>query len=132
MKRSNIRKRKFCILSKNEISSLSEFISFSINDNVKDLAYSNFSISEIEEFAPNAIIIDDYYTQCNYSLIIDSIINKFPKTNIYVISPEYAEFNDVLNPYNSENHYFSNLNENILELINSTEGNDPSTYLKAC
>jgi hypothetical protein len=132
MERYNLTKRKFCILSKNEISSLSEFLSFSINDTVKDLAYSSFSISTLEEFAPNAIIIDDYYTECNYSLIIDTIINKFPQTQIYVISPKYAEYNNIETSFSSGNHYFSNLNENILEQINSTQGNDPSDYLTAC
>tara|TARA_B100000809_G_C15096752_1_gene515304 strand:- start:1496 stop:1894 length:399 start_codon:yes stop_codon:yes gene_type:complete len=132
MKRSNLTKRKFCILSKNEISSLSEFLSLSINDTVKDLSYSNFSISELEKYSPDAIIIDDYYTKCNYNIIIDSIIHKFPDTQVYVISPKYSEYNNVISSCSSKNHYFSNLNEKILQLINSTQGADPSTYLTAC
>jgi hypothetical protein len=61
MESTSLTTRKFCILSKNEISSLSEFLSFSVNDSVKDLSYSNLSLSELEKYSPDAIIIDNYY-----------------------------------------------------------------------
>jgi len=132
MKISRLKKRKICIFSKNEISSLSDFFNFLANDEIKNISYSKFSITELENFAPDSIIIDDYYTKCNYGLIIDTIIHKFPETKIYVISPEYAKFNRVIISPSGENHFLSNLNETIINLINSTQKNDPSGYLTAC
>jgi hypothetical protein len=132
MKVTSLNKRKICVLSKNEISSLSEFFRFSKNDQIKDVPYSNFSITEMEEFSPDTIIIDDYYTKSNYELIIDTIINKFPEKKVYVISPEYAEYNRVVTSPSGKNHFFSNLNETIIDLINSKQGNDPSSFLTAC
>jgi len=125
-------KRKVYILSINERCVFFDFLSFSINDIVKDYAYSKFSITELEEFSPNAIIIDNYYTRYNYNLIIATILKKFPTTQIFVLSPEKNKYNDISNSKNSEIHYFSYLNENIINRISSTQGNDPSSYLTAC
>ena len=124
-------KRKFCILHKNKTSLLTNFIQFSKKDKLKSYSFNNISIKEIEKYAPDAIIIDNYFSDCNYKLLISTIIHNFKHTNIYVISPEYAQYNRVIKSFNCENHIFSNLNENVIQMINSTVGCDPSNYLTA-
>ena len=124
-------KRKFCVLCKNETTLLTDFFLFSKNDSIKDISFDKFSITELETYAPDAIIIDNYYTEGNNRMIIDSITTKFKNTPVFVISPEYAEYNCVIKSFDCENHFFSNLNENIIQLINSTIGCDPSSYLTA-
>ncbi|PCI98360.1 MAG: hypothetical protein COB15_05990 [Flavobacteriales bacterium] len=124
-------KRKFCVLCKNETTLLTDFFLFSKNDSIKDISFDKFSITELETYAPDAIIIDNYYTEGNNRMIIDSITTKFKNTQVFVISPEYAEYNCVIKSFDCENHFFSNLNENIIQLVNSTIGCDPSSYLTA-
>ena len=124
-------KRKFCVLCKNETTLLTDFFLFSKNDSIKDISFDKFSITELETYAPDAIIIDNYYTEGNNRMIIDSITTKFKNTPVFVISPEYAEYNCVIKSFDCENHFFSNLNENIIQLVNSTIGCDPSSYLTA-
>jgi len=124
--------RKICFLSKIEKSNISEFISFSDIDYIKNISYKSFSITDIEKYSPDIIIIDDYFTENNYSIIIDSVISKFPNTTIFVLSPEYAKYNKIIKSFNTEKHFYSNLNEDVIQLISSTGGKDPSSQLRAC
>ena len=131
MNNTHFTKRKIFVLCKNETTLLTDFFLFSKNDTIKDISFAKFSITELDKYAPDTIIIDNYYTECNNRMIIDSIISKFKKTQIFVISPEYAEYNKVIKSFDCKNHFFSNLNENIIQLVNSTIGCDPSSYLTA-
>lgn len=128
---TNLTNRKFCVLCKNETNSLTDFFLFSERDSIKDVSFNNFSITEIEKYAPDVIIIDNYYTECNNRMLIDSITKKFKKTRIFVISPEYAQYNKVIKSLNCENHFFSNLNENVIKMVNSSKGCNPTSYLTA-
>ena len=60
-------------------------------------------------------------------MIIDSITSKFKNTQVFVISPEYAEYNCVIKSFDCENHFFSNLNDRhsnlpCLKLRNLSKG----------
>jgi hypothetical protein len=131
MNRINNDSRKFCFISNSEQSYLADYINLSANDLVIDFSFNNINLSELKGYEPNMIIIDEYFKDEDYKTIIDSIKMNFKHVKIYFLSPEYSDYNGIIQSINNQNHYFSNFSIEIISHINDLTGNSSNDYLEA-
>ncbi len=131
MNQTNSPAQKFCFISTSEQSYLADYINLARNDSVLDLSFKNINLSELKSYEPNIIILDEYFKDEDYSNIIDSIKKNFRYVKIYFLSPEYANYNGIIQYINHKNHYYSNFSIEIINHINSISGNNQNDYLEA-
>ena len=124
MKRLNSTFRKFCFISNANQSYLSDYINLSRNDLTQDFSFKELNLSILKAYSPNIIIIDQYFTDDDYSSVINSIKLNFKDVKIYFLSPEYANYNDVIHSLDNKNHFYSSFSVEILNHINSNTINE--------
>ncbi|NQX97690.1 MAG: hypothetical protein HRT73_07395 [Flavobacteriales bacterium] len=129
MKRIPNNTRKFCFISNSDQSYLADYVDLSHFDSSLDFSFDNINLTELKNFNPNIIIIDQYFCKKDYSSIIEIVKLNFKKSNIYFFSPEYANYNNVIQSVNNKKHYYSNFSVDILNHINSLTEN--GSYLEA-
>jgi hypothetical protein len=122
MKNADTHGLKFCFISNSNHSYLNEYIEISQNDFRKDYSFENLNLLNIKEFNPDVIIIDEYFKNKAYSSIINSIKLNFKHTTIYFLSPEYANYNSIIQSINHKTHFYSNFSIDILKQINTQHG----------
>ncbi len=132
MKRSNYTPQRFCFVSNTSHSYLIEYVNLFEGDVIKEFSFKNLNLTELKSYAPSIIVIDQYFVDKDYNSIINSIKINFKRAKIYFLSPEFANLNGDVQSSNNKNHFYSNFNEDILNQINSTRGNDKrSNFLEA-
>ena len=131
MKTIHHKSLKFCFISNSNQSYLADYINLSRYDFSLDFSFKNINLSELKSYEPNIIVIDEYFKDENYASVIDSIKLNFKHVKIYFLSPEYANYSDIIESVNNKNHYYSNFSVDILDHINSISKNDRSNYLEA-
>ncbi len=131
MKRATNKSRKFCFISNSNQSYLANYINLSPNDFNIDFAFDQLNLTELKSYDPNIIIIDQYFNDNNYSTIIKSIKMNFKNAKIYFLSPEYTNYNGVIQSMDNRNHYYSNFSVDILNHINSFTDNSRNGFLEA-
>ena len=132
MKRLTDTTRKFCFISKSEQSYLTDYINLSRNDLNKDFSFENINLLGLKIYDPDIIVIDQYFSEESNASLISSIKLNFKKAKIYFLSPEYANYNGVIQSLNNKNHFYSNFSVDILNHINALLGGDSSNdYLEA-
>lgn len=122
---------KFCFISNSNHSYLTDYIQLSSNDFSKDFSFENLNLSALKKLAPDVIIIDEYFKAKDYKSIIDSIKMNFKYTTIFFLSPEYSDYNRIIQSVNHKNHFYSNFSVDVLKQINTQNGNGRSNYLEA-
>jgi hypothetical protein len=122
--------RKFCFISHSEQSYLTNYIHLSRNDINKDFSFQNLNLLELKIYDPNIIVIDQYFSTEDFSSIMNSIKLNFKRAKIYFLSPEYSDYNGVIQSVNNKNHFYSNFSVDILNHINSLTDNN-NGYLEA-
>lgn len=120
--------RKFCFISHTNQSYLAEYLDLDQFDTNIDFSFDNINLNELKNYDPNIIIIDQYFCEQDYSTIIESIKNNFKRASIYFLSPEYANYNGVIQSVNNKSHFYSNFSVDILNHINAISRRN---YLKA-
>lgn len=124
--------RKFCFISNSEQSYLTDYINLSRYDLNIDFSFKNLNLLELKIYDPSIIVIDQYFNEEDYKSIINSIKINFKKSKIYFLSPEYADYNGIIQSLNNPNHFYSNFSIDILNHINLIIGNDNNLdYLEA-
>ena len=119
---------KFCFISNSNHSYLTDYIQLSQNDFSKDFSFENLNLSDLRDFNPNIIVIDEYFKSKDYSSIIESIKLNFKHTIIYFLSPEYANYKSIIQSVNHKKHFYSNFSIDVLTQINESFGR---SYLEA-
>ncbi len=114
--------KKFCFISNSEKSYIAEYLNLSKQDKNKDYSFKNLDLNGLIEYSPNIIVVDLYFADKNYNKIAELIKNTFPKTLIYILSPEYADYNGLIQSLNNPLHYYSNFSMDILSHINKAIG----------
>jgi hypothetical protein len=120
--------RKFCFISNSDQSYLSEYIDLSPFDSNLDFSFENINLNELKEYNPNIIIIDQYFYEKDCTSIIETLKTNFKDANIYVLSPEYTNYNGVIQSENNKKHYHSSFSVDILNHINAIP---EESYLEA-
>ncbi len=120
-----------CFISNSNHSYLTDYIQLSKNDFSKDFSFKNINLLELKGFNPDIIIIDEYFKDKAYSSIINSIKLNFKHTTIYFLSPEYVNYNRIIQSVNQKNHFYSNFSVDVLKQINTKTNNGRSNYLEA-
>ena len=125
--------QRFCFISNAEQSYLTEYIHLIQNDTSLDFSFKNINLTELKTFAPTIIIIDHYFTEKDYSAVINSLKLNFKNAKMYFLSPEYINYNRLIQSKNHSNHYYSNFSKDMLDHINSSIGrnDNQNNYLKA-
>jgi hypothetical protein len=123
--------RKFCFISNTEQSYLTDYINLSRYDLNIDFSFKNLNLLELKIYEPNIIVIDQYFNAEDFSSIINSIKLNFKQAKIYFLSPEYSNYNGVIQSLNNKNHFYSNFSVDILNHINSSTKNNNNGYLEA-
>lgn len=132
MKRNIKNPHRFCIISNANQSYLSGFIKLTNNDLKLTLSFKKINLALLKNYDPSVIIIDEYFNNEDFSGIIKSIKMNFKYSKIYFLSPEYADYNGVIQSLNHKNHYYSNLNVDILNHFKSLRNrNNNNNYLEA-
>ncbi|MBL4667684.1 MAG: hypothetical protein JKY30_00260 [Flavobacteriales bacterium] len=132
MNRLTNNSRKFCFISNSDQSYLIDYINLSRSDMNIDFSFENLNLTELKNYAPNIIVIDQYFIDTNFDSIINSIKLNFKQAKIYFLSPEYADYNGIIQSLNNPNHYYSNFSLDILNHINSiTRESSNNDYLEA-
>ncbi len=131
MKRITADSRRFCFISNAEQSHLVDYINLSRNDLNIDFSFKNINLTQLKNYDPNVIIIDQYFIDKDYAPLIESIKINFKKAKLYFLSPEYANYNGVIQSMNNKNHFYSNFCVDILNHINSLSRNNGNNYLEA-
>ncbi len=121
---------KFCFISNSNNSYLVDYIQLSRNDFSKDFSFEKLNLSDLKSLNPDIIIIDEYFKNKAYTSIINSIKLNFKHTTIYFLSPEYTNYNRIIQSVNNRNHFYSNFSVDILNQINSSTGSS-NNYLEA-
>tara|TARA_B100000809_G_C15077322_1_gene508335 strand:+ start:633 stop:1022 length:390 start_codon:yes stop_codon:yes gene_type:complete len=111
--------RKFCFISNSDQSYLSEYIDLSRFDNNLDFSFENINLNELKEYHPDIIIIDQYFYDKDCSAMIETLKINFKDANIYILSPEYTNYNGVIQSVNNKNHYYSSFSVDIINHINA-------------
>lgn len=128
MKTSPIASRNFCFISCSNQNSLAEYFDLSRFDNNLDFTFDNFNLNELKGFNPDIIVIDQYFCENDCTEIIESLKFNFKAANIYFLSPEYAQYNGIVQPLENESHYYSNFSVDILNHVNAIS---EESYLEA-
>ena len=131
MKRIHKNSRKFCFIGNSEKSYLTEYIKLNIHDIKREFSFNTFNLSELNRFDPDIIIVDQYFINKNCLNVIESVKVNFKNTNVYFLSPEYVKYDRLIQSLNHKNHYYSNLNIDVLNHINSYGSDNNDNYLKA-
>lgn len=122
---------KFCFISNSNKSYLTDYIKLTKNDCCLEYSFENVNLSELKDYKPDIIIIDEYFKNKAYNSIIESIKFNFNHTTIYFLSPEYSNYNSIIQSVNSKNHFYSNFSDDALNQINSISGNNRNNFLEA-
>ena len=131
MKKLTDSSRKFCFISDSEQSYLIDYINLSRDDLNIDFSFKNINLLELKIYDPNIIVIDQYFNEDDFSTIINSIKLNFKQAKIYFLSPEYTNYNGVIQSLNNKNHFYSNFSVDILNHINSYPDSNRNNYLEA-
>ena len=123
--------RKFCFISNAEQSYLIDYINLSRDDINIDFSFKNLNLLELKIYNPSIIVIDQYFNDEDFGAIINSIKLNFKQAKIYFLSPEYVNYNGVIQSLNNKNHFYSNFSIDILNHINSYPGSNRNDYLEA-
>ena len=128
MKSAHNDSRKFCFISNSDQSYLADYVDFSRFDKSLDFSFDNINLTELKDFNPDIIIIDQYFYKKDCSLIKEMIKLNFNSAQIYFFSPEYANYNNVIQSVNNKKHFYSNFSVDIIAHINSISNKN---YLEA-
>jgi len=128
MNSSSNSSRKFCFISNSDQSYLSEYIDLSHFDSNLDFSFKNLNLRELKEYTPHIIIVDQYFYEEDCTAIIETLKTNFKEANIYILSPEYTNYNGVIQSENNKNHYYSSFSVDILNHINAIS---KESYLEA-
>jgi hypothetical protein len=122
---------KICFISNSQQSYLTDYIHLSKNDYILYFSFENLNLSELKNYNPDIIIVDEYFKNRNYNSIIKSIKLNFKHIKTYLLSPEYSNYNSTIQSLSNKNHFYSNFNIEVLHKINMLTGNNQSNYLEA-
>jgi hypothetical protein len=122
---------KFCFISNANYSYLTEYIHLSLHDFRKDFSFKNINLSDLRSYQPDIIVIDEYFKDNAYASIINSIKLNFKHTTIFLLSPEYANYNSTIQSANKEKHVYSNFCIDVLKQIDNLSRNNSDNYLEA-
>lgn len=133
MKRLNKTTQRICFIANSDQSYLVEYLNLSRDDVNKNFTFNKLNLSELRNFDPDIIVIDQYFTNQDYTSIINSIKINLEHAKIYFLSPEYANYSGVIQSMNNKNHLYSSFSVDILNHINATlwEYNNRNNYLEA-
>ena len=74
--------RKFCFISNSEQSYLADYINLSRNDLILDFSFKNINLSELKNYEPNILIIDEYFKlSCSVVNSISPLLSERIKNN---------------------------------------------------
>lgn len=110
--------KKFSFISTSGKSYLAEYLNLSRKETSKDYSFKKLDLNALIEYNPEIVVVDLYFSDNNYSKLAEMIRNAFPKSFIYILSPEYADYNGLMRSLNNPNHYYSNFSGEILNHIN--------------
>ena len=108
---------KFCFISNANCSYLTEYIHLSLNDFRKDFSFTNLNLYDLRSYQPDIIVIDEYFKDKAHASLINSIKLNFKHTTIFLLSPEYANYNSTIQSANKEKHIYSNFCIDVLKQI---------------
>ncbi len=133
MKTANNNALKFCFIGNSDQNYLADYIHLTRYDQCENLTFGKLKLIEIKCFDPHYIIIDQYFSNGDYSSLIESIKLNFKNVKIYFLSPQYSKLEGVIQSEYCKNHYFSGFSSAILDHINLSIGkrNDQNNYLEA-
>jgi hypothetical protein len=80
--------------------------------------------------SPDIIIIDEYFKNKSYDEISNAIQLNFKSPTIYFLSPEYANYNRIIQSVNKKNHFYCNFSMDVLKQVNEKLENRGSSYLE--
>ena len=119
-----------CFISQSNHGYISDHINLSDHDNRQFFSFEELKLLQLKSFNPDTIIIDEYFKNKSYDSIIYAIKLNFKYTTIYFISPEYANYNSIIQSVNKNNHFYSNFSVDILKNMNK-RSNDNLNSSKA-
>ena len=128
MKTSSAVSRKFCFISNSNQSYLADYLDLSRFDSNLDYSFDNINLNVLKGFDPDIIVIDQYFYEEDCTSVIETLKVNFENANIYFLSPEYANYNGIIQPLENKSHYHSNFSVDILNHINSIS---KENYLEA-
>ncbi|MCB0400651.1 MAG: hypothetical protein KDD41_01065 [Flavobacteriales bacterium] len=128
MKPTNLPK-KICFIGNSDHSYLLEYIHLNRSDQHLSFSFKTLDLNALLDFAPDIIVVDLYFCDQQYLKVADLIENAFPNTHVYILSPEFADFEGLMISTNNPVHFLSNLSVDILNHINGRSSGN--SYLEA-